>query len=378
MNPASTGRAMRVVKVESKNDLRRFTRFPWSIYRGVSQWVPPLFVDVETRLSRTKNPFFQHAEADYFLALRGDEVVGRISASVDHNYNAFWNEKAGAFGWFECIDEPAVARALVDTARDWLRARGASVMRGPLSFSTNDECGLLIDGFDQQPAVLMPYNPPSYASLLEAAGLRKAKDLYAFWLSASQEPPERIARMSQIVRERKGVRIRPLNMKEFPAEVERVKQVYNAAWEKNWGFVPMTDAEFAHMAKDLKLGVDPAMVHFAEIDGEVVGSTVILPDLNEATKHANGRLLPFGLIKILWHKPRVKRLRLLTLGVRQEYRQRGIEAALIVEALMAARRRGYSGGELSWVLEDNVRILRPIEEMGATRTKTYRIYETAV
>jgi GNAT superfamily N-acetyltransferase len=367
-----------VIEVQSDKDLRRFTRFPWHVYRGHPHWVPPLLLDVETRLSRTKHPFFQHAEAAYFLALRGDAVVGRIAASVDRNHNEFWNEKQGAFGWFECLDDADAARALVQAAHQWVRVRGMKVFRGPLSFSTNDECGLLIEGFDRPPSILMPYNPPYYAALLEACGLTKAKDLWAWEVDPHRPPDERMRRAMEIVVKRKGITLRSLDMTHFAQEVERVKSVYNAAWERNWGFVPMTDAEMDYMAEDLKLGVDPAMILFAEHEGRVVGSMITLPDLNQATRHANGRLLPFGLLKILWHKRRVKSLRVLTLGVLEGYRQRGIEMALIQMAFENAQRRGYDVAEISWTLEDNVRINRPVEAIDAVRTKTYRLYEMPV
>ncbi len=372
------GSAIRVIEVQTPRDLRRFTRFPWQIYRGDPNWVPPLLIDVETRLSREKHPFFQHAEAAYFLALRGDDVVGRIAASVDRNYNKAWDEKQGAFGWFECIDDREVAHALLSTARQWVRVRGMKVFRGPLSFSTNDECGLLVEGFDEPPAILMPYNPPYYAALLEGCGLQKAKDLWAWRVRPEREPDERMKRALEIVRTRKNITFRTLDMKRFAQEVDHVKAVYNAAWERNWGFVPMTNAEMDHMAKDLKLGVDPEMVFFAEHEGRVVGSMIVLPDLNQATRHANGKLLPFGLLKILWHKRRVKSLRVLTLGVLQQYRQRGIEMAMILTGFENAVRRGYTDCEISWTLEDNVRINRPIESIDAVRTKTYRIYEMPV
>ncbi len=366
---------LRIVEVQGKADVKRFTHLPFTLYKNTPQWVPPLLIDVETRLNPAKHPFFQHAEAQLFLALRGDEVVGRISASVDRLHNEFWNETTGMFGWFECRDDAEAARGLVDAARAWVTAKGMTAMRGPLSFSTNDECGLLVKGFDEAPSLLMPYNFDYYGRLLESAGLAKVKDLYAWWVPTTLPTPERFVRMREIVRDRKKVVIRPINMKKWDEEVAHVKAIYNSAWERNWGFVPMTEAEMDHMAKDLKLGVDPRMVMFAEIDGEVVASAVTLPNMNEATRHANGRLLPFGLFKILWHKNKVQRVRVLTLGVKKEFRGRGIEAAIMAEQMDRARDSGYIGGEMSWTLEDNDLINRPIEQLGSTISKVYRLYE---
>ncbi len=337
-------------------------------------WVPPLKSDTRGMFDRAKNPFFAHAEIECFLAMAGDHVVGRIVAIDNRAHNEFHGDKVGFFGFFECEDDPAAATALFDAAATWLAARGKDVLRGPMNFSTNDDCGSLIEGFDTPPAILMPHNPAFHARLYAAAGFAKAKDIVAYWYEGDRLP-ERVTRGVELVRKRKGVTVRPLDMKRFEQEVGLIRTIYNDAWERNWGFVPMTEAEIDHMAVQLKPVVDPGLIVFAEVRGEPVGFGLGLPDFNLALRHAHGELFPFGFLSILWHKRNIRQARILTLGVRAGYRASGIDALLISELFGRCVAMGIYKGEFSWILEDNIAMRRPLENIGARVYKTYRVYD---
>ena len=363
-----------ILPVRGESDLHRFVVFPWKVYRGDPNWVPPLIGDTKNILRPSKNPFFHHAEVELFLARHRGEWVGRIAAIINHNHNSFADEKTGFFGFFESIDDPAISGALLEAAARWCTERGMERLRGPANFSTNEECAMLVDGFDSPPCVMMPYNPRYYPALLERAGFVKAKDLVAFNLK-SQTIPDRLSRFGDEIAKREGVTVRSLDMKRFKVDVNRVRVVYNRAWERNWGFVPMTDEEIDHMAKSLKPVVDPDLIIFLEKDGEPIGFTMALPDLNQAVRHANGRLFPFGLLKILYHARKIRKLRVLTLGILREYRGRGLDILLYLQLFRNGYRKKYNEGEFSWILEDNVVMRRPMERIGAHVYKTYRFYE---
>lgn len=370
--------AVRIEQVEGKKDLEEFLKLPWRIYRGDPNWVPPLLRQERARFDPGKNPFFEHADVALFLARRDGEPVGRIASIINHAHNDFWKDRTGFFGFFEGPDEEVAGRLFEEAGR-WLRERGMEVMRGPAEFSSNETWGMLIEGFGRPPMVMMPYNPPYYPRLLESLGFRKAKDLYAFYIRADTPIPERVAKIARSAQERTGIRVRPLRMKEFWEEVERVKVVYNSAWSRNWGFVPMTDEEFEHIAKEFKKIVEPELVLIAETEeGEPVGYSMAIPDVNQVLRRINGRLDPISLVKVLWYSRRINEARLMTLGVREEFRRRGIETVFYVRTLEAARKLGYVGGELSWTLEDNHLINRAIETMGGRRYKTYRIFEKEI
>jgi len=379
---ATPAKDVQVSLVATGLEKDRFIRMPWDLYRGDPSWVPPLLMERHDFLDARTNPFFQHAEVVLFLATRDGKPVGRIAAVEDRAYNAFHQSKVAAFGLFESVDDPGVAAALFAAARNWARWRGLGSMIGPLSLSTNHECGLLVDGFDGAPYVMMPYNPRYYADLFDACGLVKAKDLYAFERSASVPPPERFMRVTEKIRQHAGIVLRTLDMGSFDAEVARIKALYNAAWEKNWGFVPMTDAEFDRLARDLKPIVEPGLILIAEDHGDPVAFSLTVPDVNQVLRHLDGRLttfgLPIGLAKLLWYKRKIDRVRLMALGIKEGYRRRGLDAVLIVETIQRTGQLGYSGGEVSWTLEDNELINRAIEACGAKRSHVYRIYETGV
>ena len=357
--------------------LREFLHLPWRIYADDPVWVPPLLADQKSALDPKRHPFHEHAEVEHFLARRDGRVVGRVSAIVNRLHNEFHDERTGFFGLFESVDDAGVARALLDTAEAWLRARGMTVARGPMNLSTNDELfspGVLIDGFERPPVLMMGHNPPYYARLIEAAGYGKSKDLYSYWLEAGVTPANLSAGLERLAK-RYGVTIRPIELSRFAEEVRLLEEIYNSAWERNWGFVPMTPAEFAHMARQLKPIVDPGLALVAEVKGEPVGFGVGLPDYNQALKHLNGRLFPFGIFKLLWHRRRIDAVRVLTLGLKPPFRRMGIDALICLRMIENAQPKGRARGEMSWILEDNTMMRRAAENMGGFICKTYRVYE---
>lgn len=363
-----------VEPVRSGRDLERFIAIPYSLHRRDPLWVPPLRMDVRTILTPRKNPFFEHAAAKYFLAFAGGRIVGRIAAIRNDAHNEVHGDRVGFFGFFESVDDQAVADALFDAAAAWLREQGRDTMRGPMNPSINDECGLLVDGFDTPPVVLMPHNPAYYVPLHERYGFRKAKDLIA-WEGSGVRPPERIARAIDTVTRRYGVTLRGLDMKRFREEVELVKAIFNQAWERNWGYVPMTDAELEHLAKQLKPIIVPELVVFAEIAGRVVGFAVAIPDFNVALKHnPSGRLFP-GLLSVLWHARRIHRARIPLLGTVPELRGKGIDALLYNWIWTRAAARGIPWGEAGWILEDNTAMINALVRAGFRPYKTYRIFD---
>lgn len=366
--------------VRSPADERRFIDFIYTHYRDSDQWVPPLRMERRKLIDTRKNPFYRHAERELFLAERAGRVVGRIGAIVNRNHNLHHNDRVGFFGFFESIDDQEVAAALVEAARGYLRGRGMDAMRGPANPSVNDEYGLLVEGFDRPPAVMMPYNPPYYAALLEGCGLRKEKDLYAYLGNTRTTLAlPKIVRANEVFKKRSGLTYRSLAMKDFPAEIERIKQVYNRAWQGNWGEVPMTDEEFDALAGDLKPVVRPELVVIAETaEGAIAGFGLALPDINIALKdNRNG-----GLLRGLWYlfsrRSRIDLSRILVLGVLPEYRRTGAAGVLFYELAARAHQLGYYRGEASWILEDNVMMIRAAEAMLAERCKTYRIFQMGI
>ncbi|MDP9348665.1 MAG: GNAT family N-acetyltransferase [Gemmatimonadota bacterium] len=373
---------LRVREIAPGESLRPFVDLSWTINGRDPQWVPPLRMVFNALLDRRKHPFHQHADVAYFLAERGGEPVGRIAAVVNHRSNEFHDDRVGFFGLFESVDDPGVARALLDTAAAWLRARGMEAMRGPFNLSTNDELyspGVLVQGFDTPPVVMMGHNPPYYRELMEGAGLEKSKDLLAYW-KADPRIPKRILEGVERLAKREGWRVRSLDMKRFREEVATIMEVYNSAWERNWGFIPMTAAEFENMAREFRPVVDPDLCLIAETEaGEPIGFLLALPDLNQAIKPLrDGRLFPFGVFRFLWAKRKIRTLRVLTLGLKPGWQQSGIGAAMYLRVFHEAARKGYQDGEASWILEDNHRMRQALEKMGIEAYKTYRIYERAL
>jgi len=364
-----------IAVAEGKSGLKQFVELPYRLYRDQPHWVPPLRIAVKELLDREKHPFYRDAEAEFFLARREGAVVGRIAAILDKAHNRFHNEQTGFFGFYESVDDHAVAKALLDRAWQWLQQRGATVMRGPVNPSTNYDCGMLIDGFDSDPMVMMPYNPPYYPELMGEAGLRKAKDLFAYASTVAGVGTDKSERVAAKAVAAAGITVRPIDTKNFNAEVEKVWHVYNSAWERNWGFVPMSREEFALMGKEMKQILKPELVLIGEVKSQVVGFAIALPDVNQALKPAGGRLFPTGLVKILYYQRLIKGVRVLVLGVMEEYRASGLAAAFYAELTRSARKLGYTDCEMSWILEDSVLMNRSLAMMGAKRSKTYRIYE---
>jgi GNAT superfamily N-acetyltransferase len=370
--------SVEVRPVAGRGDRDAFIHLPWRIYESDPLWVPPLIRDVRTMLDPEKHPFHLHSEMELYLAHRDGVPVGRIAAIHNRRHVDYHHEPVGFFGFFECEDDPEVAAALFEAAASWLRARGLEVMRGPTSPSTNDVSGLLVEGLDEPPMVMMAYNPPYYLDLLTGAGFREAKGLVAY-VHRDQQPPDYLVRGAGLVQRRYGVSVRSLRMKEFDRELELVQELYNAAWQDNWGFVPMTDEEFRFLAKELKPAVDPDLVLIAEDSaGEPIGFALCLPDFNVALKHANGRLFPFGLIKILWHARHIHRMRVLTLGLVEAWRGKGVDALMYLEIFRRGTARGITEAEFSWILEDNEMMRRPMDRIGASVYKRYALYDRAL
>lgn len=360
---------------------RRFIEAAWTINARDPNWVPPLRMVMRTVLDPRKHPFHRNAEVALFLAERGGRAVGRVAAVVNRRHNEFHGERTGFFGLWECEDDPDTAAALLDAASAWLRERGMERVRGPVNLSTNEEIsspGVLVEGFDTAPFVTMSHNPPYYGALLEGAGFAKSKDVLAY-LIPEPDVPERLTRMTDVVLRRHGAVVRSLDMRRFAEEVQTIQDVYNAAWSRNWGFVPMTPEEFAHIARDFKAIVDPALCLIAEIDGEAVGFSLALPDINQALRHLpDGRLFPFGLLKFLWYKRRVDALRVLTLGLVPRFHHSGLGAAMYLKTYQNGIARGYRRAEGSWILEDNLEMTQALEKMGGHVSKRYRIFERAL
>jgi GNAT superfamily N-acetyltransferase len=362
------------LRASSKRELLKFIKFPLSLYSQSKYYVPPLLYERKNFFNPRKNPFFDHAEVAYYLALsdRG-EVLGRISAHIDWNYVEFREEDAGFFGFFDCVDDVEVAKVLLETACDFHRKKGMEWVLGPMNFNTNQEVGVLAEGFDSQPCVMMPYNFPYYLELLESCGFVKAKDLYAYWVYYDTIPRV-MKRVSERVREKSGVYLRNLDVKQFASELELVRKIYNSAWENNWGFVPMTDSEIDYLAHNLKQIVDPSLAFFVYLNDRPVGFFLALPDYNIVLKEIGGRLFPFGFLKLLWGKRKIDRMRVLIMGVVEEHRHTGIEAVMLDEIYRVTPSRGYIGAEVSWILEDNLVMNRIISRLVSEPYKVYRIY----
>jgi len=361
--------------VKNSSDINKFIKMMWDIYRGDEHWVPPLLMDRKMLMDTRKNPFYKHADTEFFLAEQNGKVVGRIAAIINHTHNEFHNEKIGHFGFYECINDKEVSKQLFDTVKKYFKSKGISKMLGPMNPSTNDECGLLVDGFDSPPMVLMTYNPKYYINLFESEGLTKAKDLYAYFLHKDKVYSDKLQRVAKLVQEKEQITFRSLNMKDFNNEVSRIKQMYNDAWERNWGFVPMNDAEFDYLAKQLKSIVDPDLVVMAEKNSKPIGFALSLPDINIPLKYnKSGALLP-GIFHLLTKKKKINQVRIITLGVIKEFQRGGTASVLFLETANRSIAKGYYQGEASWILEDNVMMNRSAEMLNSVRYKTYRVYE---
>jgi GNAT superfamily N-acetyltransferase len=366
----------------SRADRRRFIRFPHDLYADDPNYRAPLDLMIREQISAKTNPWFEHGEAEFYLAYRGDRLVGRISAQVDRMHLKRYEDDTGFFGFFEVADDAEAAAALLKTAADWCRARGMKRMLGPFSLSINEESGLLVEGFDSPNYMMMPHGRPYYDGLIKAAGLEKAVDLFA-WRYSRSELPEHAFELAEMAREHPGVTIRNVDMKNLARDVRIIMDIYNEAWADNWGFVPMTEAELDKMAKDFKLIVDPEMCMIAEVDGKPAAMTVALPNINEAFAGLNGRLAPLGWAKVLY-RLKIKHptsFRCLLLGVREEFRSiafGGLSVLLYTTIYQRAYDKGYVEAEAGWTLENNRAINQGMKLMGAEQYKTYRMYEQEI
>lgn len=368
---------VRIIQVSSKQDLKRFIDFPHDLYEGDKNYVPELFIAQRDMLTDGKHPSLKHIHLQLFLAEKNGQIEGRIAAIHNKNHVAFTNEASGFFGFFDVVENYDTAKRLLDEAVKWISSKGLKGIIGPVNFSTNDPCGLLIDGFDLPPQVMMTYNKSYYQFFIEKYGFEKRMDLFSYWFD-KDTIPKRVLTLAKNIEQRlnkNGITIRAVNLKNFKEEVKSIKRIYNEAWDKNWGFVPFTDEEFDYVAKDMKLILDKDFVHVAEKNNEVIGFSLALPNINEVQKNVKrGRLLPSGIFKLLLNKSKIKTVRVITLGVLNDYRMQGIEACFYTKINESVNKKGFIGGEASWILENNEMMNRELQNIGSKIYKTHRLY----
>ncbi|MDR2709563.1 MAG: hypothetical protein LBC07_06285 [Elusimicrobiota bacterium] len=369
---------MKVEVVKTEKQFDDFVKLAWKIYPKSSPWVPPLVSDLKVLYSSELNPFWLHAQREFFLVYDDNgNPVGKIAAIIDRNYLEFQNDACGFFGFFECINDIAAAKALYEAAFNWLKSKGINKMMGPMNPGTNDEVGFVCEGFNLSPSLMMAYTPQYYLDLAQKCGLTKIKELYAYDMDVAND--SRVKRLERIVemakRKMPALVVRPVDLKKFRSELKLVMSVYNRAWEKNWGFVPWTDEEFEDLAVRIKPLVDPNLAVIALMNGSPVGMLVAAPDYNKILKKMNGKMFPFGWAKFLYYKNKLDSLRLLIMGVVKEYHNKGIEAIMYSKTLNYAISKGYKHCELSWVLDDNIPTQRTSEMMGGKIYKRYAIYQ---
>ena len=367
----------------SRRELSRFFDVADALYASDPLFVAPIRSDV-AKVFQGENPFFRHGEMQLFIARRGGRDVGRVAAILDRNHNEFHGEKTAFFGFFESENDPEVAGKLLEAAALWGRERKMTILRGPTNPTLNDEAGLLVDGFDSPPVMMMTYNPPHYAALIEGQGFSKVKDLLAFWFPLEEKPLERLTRVAERFRRRSPeIQVRNVTRGSLTRDLGRIREVYNEAWEKNWGFVPMTGEEMDFMAARLKPLLVPELLWIGEAprpDGslEPMAFMLMLPDYNVAIAPTRGRLLPFGWLRFLLARSRVRTVRVVTLGVKKPWRQSGIQSIMMADSLRFLLRNGYTGAEVSWLLEDNELVIGAVRLWGGRLYKTYRIYDKAL
>jgi hypothetical protein len=367
-----------IKEVISSGDLMKFIKFSNELYRSEKYYVPYLISDRKKFLDRSKNPFFQHARVAYYLAYRDGKLAGRIAGIINDLHNEFHKEKTGFFGFFDCVNDMDVAGALFEAAANFVRREKMGIIRGPMNFSTNDEIGLLIDGFDSYPTFMMTYNPRYYIELYEKLGLRKVEDVFAYYIDDKCKPDERMVNIVEKVRARNRIKIREIDLNDFQNELEIVRTIYNDAWSDNWGFVPMTPEEFQHTADDFKKLVEPKLVLLAFVDNEPAGFTLAMPDYNQIFRKMNGRLFPTGLLKFIYYtkfKRIINGARIITMGIVHKYQKMGLDLILCYDTFIIGPRNGYWWGEMSWILERNTLMNKAAETLGGHIYKTYRIYD---
>ncbi len=366
-----------VKPVKTRGEKRQFLRFPWTLYQGDPNWIPPLRTLQKEMVGYHRHPFYERNEARTFIALRGGEVCGRVAAILNRGHNERFKEERGFFGFFDCRDDPEAAHGLFDAVKGWFAERGVFKLRGPANPSLNYEVGLLVDGFDAPPTFMMTYNPPYYGELIESYGFRKVQDMYAYWGHVRQLPQvaAKLGPIAAQIEERFGAKVRPMNRKKFYADVEAFVSIYNRSLGNTWGFVPMSPAELKHMARSLSLLVIPELALGIEIEGRMVGAVLCLPDYNPRIRQIGGRLFPFGFIRLLWNKQGIKKIRILSANVLPEYQLMGLGLVLVHALVPEVVKWGIQEAEFSWVLESNLLSRGSLEKAGAARQKTYRVYD---
>ncbi len=371
--------SLEIRAVADRRDMRRFIALASDLYRNEPHWIAPLNADMRRRLDRERNPFFRHAEAEYLIAWRDGRAVGRISAHIDHRFNEFQDNRWGLFGFFECEDSQETAHALLGAAEAWLRERGRDLMVGPMDFTTNDEVGLMIEGFERRPIILSNWHHPYYRALVESYGFEKAVDwlMWSLHISGRSQVRDAIWRMAAQVETEHGIVCRPMRKRDLDNEITRFLEVYNAAWERNWAAVPLTEEEVRHYAAQLKPILDENWAYLAERTdtGEVVGAALTLPDYNQVLAHLGGRLLPFGWVKALYYRRKIDAVRVFALGVKPEYQHTGVAARFYQLHFDAAERTPQKGGEMGYILETNRPMNRAMEGMGGEIVRRFRVYE---
>lgn len=361
--------------VSDSSERKEFLSFPYQLYKDQKLWIPPLMMEQKKLIDTQQNPFYDEADLAMFIATLNGKTAGRIAAIHNKAYNRYHKTNIGFFGFFDCVDDQRICNLLIKAVGDWFSERGITEVIGPTSPGMMDVIGVLVDGFEHEPGLLMPYNFPYYDRLLEGAGLHKAMDLFAYRVTKQTVTLDRMARAAEIVRSRlPNLVIRNIDMKNFENEVTIIRDIFNKAWAQNWGFVPVSEKQFKFIAKDLKTVVDPNFAHVAEVDGRPVAFSVALPDINQALKHIDGKLFPFGLLKLLYYARKIRQVRTALMGVLPEYQGRGIDALLHKQTIENGLVKGFESAELSWILESNVDMIRVAERIGAFVEKRYRMY----
>lgn len=368
-----------ITYVASKEEKKTFIEFPYLHYKDDKYWVAPLLSEQKKLLDPKKNPFFNNAEIALFNVSFNDKHAGRIAAIIDHRYNKFHNTKTGFFGFFECINQQSTADLLFKVAEDWLREKGMNTIMGPSNPGMMDELGILVEGFDKYPTILMPYHKDYYDKIIQNAGYKKEMDLLAYLVTQDSVDHDRANRAMDIVKKRlPGIKIRKINLRKIKEEVKIIREIFNSAWSKNWGFIPLSKEEFDNLASDLKSIVDNDFAHIAEIDGDPIAFSIALPDYNQIFRNMNGKLFPTGLFKILWNRKNINKVRTALMGVIPEYQGRGIDALLHREAINNGLEKGIYSSEVGWILENNIQMVRVAEKLGGTIDKRYRVYSKSL
>lgn len=369
--PITTG----ITAITSEAEKKEFIEFPYRHYAEDKYWVAPLRMEQKKLLNTKKNPFYKNAEIALFTAESNGAPAGRIAAIIDHRYNEFHKTKTGFFGFFESIDEKSTARLLFRVAEDWLKSRGMEDVLGPANPGMMDEIGILVEGFDKYPSILMPYHKKYYDELIKSCGYQKEMDLLTYEVTQDSVDHDRANRAMEIVKKRlPDIRIRKIRLKKIKDEVKIIREIFNSAWKNNWGFIPLSSEEFDALASDLKTIVDDDFAHIAEIDGKPVAFSVALPDYNQIFRKMNGKLFPTGIFKILWNRKKINKVRTALMGVIPEYQGRGIDALLHRESIENGLKKEVYSSEVGWILENNIQMIRVAEKLGGTNEKRYRMY----